>query len=81
MPETVVIKVESCKGWEGLRMERLLIDGIEVMNAGPLSECPEDAILERDLIGPSDFVNLLESIIENHNGKKVKFEYEEVEEF
>lgn len=81
MLETVVIKIESCEGWEGFRRERLLIDGSEVMSAGPLTECPEDAILERDLLGPSDFVSLLENIIENHNGKKVKFEYEEVEEF
>jgi hypothetical protein len=81
MPETVVIKIESCPGWEGFRRERLLINDKEVMYAGPLSECPEDAILERDLLGPSDFINLLENIIEEHNGKKIKFEYEEVEEF
>lgn len=81
MPETVVIKIELCEGWEGCRRERLLINGSEVMSAAPLSECPEYAILERDLLGPSDFVSLLESIIENHNGKKIKFEYEEVEEF
>lgn len=77
----VTIRVESCEGWEGCRRERLLIDGREVMNAAPLTECPEDAILERDLLGPSDFVDLLESIIKEHNGKKIKFEFEEVEEF
>ncbi|GGA31994.1 hypothetical protein [Psychrobacillus lasiicapitis] len=81
MPETVVIKVESCAGWEGLRRERLLITGSEVMDVGPLSECPEDAILERDLVGPIYFVHLFERIIKDHNGKKVKFEYEEVEDF
>lgn len=81
MTETVVIKIESCAGWEGLRRERLLINGSEVMSVSPLSECPEDAILERDLVGPSNFVDLLESIIKEHNGKKIKFEYEEVEEF
>jgi len=81
MPETVVIKVESCAGWEGFRRERLLIDGDEVLSAHPLTECPEDAILERDLLGPSNFVYLLESVIEKHNGKKIKFEYEEVEDF
>lgn len=81
MTEIVTIRVESCEGWEGLSRERLLINNQEVMSAGPLSECPEDAILERDLLGPSDFVNLLENIIKEHNGKKIKFEYEEVEEF
>lgn len=81
MPETVVIKIESCAGWEGLRRERLLINGSEEMSVSPLSECPEDAILERDLVGPSDFVDLLERLLKEHNGKKIKFEYEEVEEF
>lgn len=77
----VIIRVESCTGWEGFSQERLLVDGEEVMNVGPLTECPEDAILERDLVGPSNFVNLLENIIKKHNGKKIKFEYEEVEDF
>lgn len=81
MAKTVVIKIESCAGWEGLRRERLLINGSEEMSVGPLSECPEDAILERDLVGPSDFVELFERLIKEHNGKKIKFEYEEVEEF
>lgn len=81
MDEPVVIRVESCSGWEGLRRERLLIDGSETMDVGPLSECPEDAILERDLVGPSNFVYLLERIIRDYNGRKIKFEFEEVEEF
>lgn len=79
--DIVIVRVESCEGWEGFRRERLLINGNEVMDVGPLTECPEDAILERDLIGPSNFVNLLERIIKEHNGKKIKFEYAEVEEF
>lgn len=81
MSEVVTVTVQSCEGWEGCRREQLLINGSEVMSVGPLSECPEDAILERDLIGPSDFVNLFKRIIKEHNGKKIKFEYEEVEEF
>lgn len=79
--EVVTIKVESCEGWEGYRRERLLVNGEEVMFIGPLTECPEDAILERDLIGPSNFAHLLERIIKEHNGKRIKFDYEEVEEF
>jgi len=81
MPETVVIKEESWQNGDGCSRERLLIDGKDVMSVGPLWECPEDATLERDLVGPSDFVNLFERIIQEHNGKKIKFEYEEVEEF
>lgn len=81
MTGIITVRVESCEGWEGYSRERLLINGKEVLSAGPLTECPEDAILERDLLGPSDFVSLLERIIAEHNGKKIKFEYEEVEEF
>ncbi|MCB5235463.1 hypothetical protein [Niallia circulans] len=50
------------------------------MHVAPLSECPEDAILERDLVGPSDFASLLESFLKEHNGKNVKFVYEDEEE-
>lgn len=77
MSEVVEVKVLSGKGWEGLRRERLLINGIEFMSAGPLSECPEDAILERDLKGPSDFAEILKTFLIEHKGKKVRFIYEE----
>lgn len=80
MSEIVEVKVVTGRGWEGYSREELLIDGKEVMYVGPLSECPEDAILERDLVGPSDFVHLLEKFLKEHKGKKVKFVYEEEEE-
>lgn len=79
--ETVTIRVECCENAEGYLMERLLVNGEEVMRAGPLWECPEDAILECDLLGPSDFVSLLKDLISKHNGKRIKFEHEEVEKF
>ncbi|MET3658340.1 hypothetical protein [Sporosarcina psychrophila] len=81
MRETVVIKVERYEDRDGCGREQLLVNGKSVMSAGPLWECPEDATLERDLLGPSNFVHLLENIIENHNGKQIIFEHEEVEEF
>lgn len=82
MTETVVVKVKYAEpsGWDYGRREVLEIDGREVMSVGPLSDCPEDAILERDLVGPGDFSELLETFIKNHNGKKIKFETEEVSE-
>lgn len=80
MRETVVIKVQHTEDSEGCSRESLSINGEDVMYAGPLWECPEDATLERDLLGPSGFVNLLERIINDHNGKQIKFEHEEVEE-
>jgi hypothetical protein len=77
MSEVVIVKVITGEGWEGYCRERLEIDGSEVMSVGPLSECPEDAILERDLVGPSDFASLLKSFLVEHQGKKVRFVYED----
>lgn len=80
MRETVIIKVQHTEDSDGCSREELSINGKAVMYAGPLWECPEDATLERDLLGPSDFAQLLESIIKDHNGKQIKFDYEELEE-
>lgn len=73
MSEIVTVKVVTGVGWEGCRRETLLINDKEVMYVGPLSECPEDAILERDLVGPSNFADLLERFLVEHKGKKVRF--------
>lgn len=78
MRETVVIKIRHGEDDNYNSREALYIDGEYVMYAGPLWECPEDATLERDLHGPSSFVDLLKQIIDEHNGKQIKFEYEEV---
>ncbi|OTQ85107.1 hypothetical protein BG31_15380 [Bacillus subtilis subsp. subtilis] len=80
MSEIVTVTVVTSKGWEDLRRETLLINGEEIMDVGPLSECPEDATLERDLVGPSDFADLLENFLIEHKGKKVKFVFEDEED-
>lgn len=80
MNDVVTVKVVTGRGWEGLSRETLFIDDKEVMNVGPLTECPEDAILERDLKGPSDFAYLLKKFLVEHKGKKVRFIYEDEEE-
>lgn len=80
MENLVIVKVVGGEGWEGLRRETLIIDEKKVMSVGPLSECPEDAILERDLVGPSDFASLLEKFLVEHKGKQVKFVFEEEED-
>ena len=38
----------------GLMRERMEIDGKYVLSVGPLCECPEDAIIGRDLVGCHD---------------------------
>ncbi|WP_100001113.1 hypothetical protein [Bacillus velezensis] len=80
MSEIVTVTVVMGKGWEDLRRETLRINSEEIMHVGPLSECPEDAILERDLVGPSDFAELLKNFLIEHKGKKVKFVYEDEED-
>ncbi|WP_336663541.1 hypothetical protein [Kurthia gibsonii] len=80
MKETVTLTVLTGESWEGLRRETLLVDVKEYFSAGPLSECPEDAILERDLIGPSDITEFLESFLQKHNGKKLVIEYGDLDE-
>ncbi|MGP3738380.1 hypothetical protein ACTWKB_02610 [Bacillus sp. 4A_MP2] len=77
MSEVVEVKVLSGIGWEDCKREKLLIGGKQVMDVRPLSECPEDAILERDLKGPSDFAEILKTFLREHKGKKVRFIYEE----
>jgi hypothetical protein len=72
--EIVEVKVATGQArYVDARTETLYIDGQEWLSAGPLCECPEDAILERDLLGPSDFVNLLRTFLIEHRGKKVRF--------
>ena len=59
--------------------EKLLINGEEIFYVYPLCECPEDAIIGRDLISCSEISSFLKNFLKEHNGKKVKFEYDEVE--
>jgi hypothetical protein len=78
--EIVEVKVVTEHDSYGSARETLIIDGNEVMYVGPLWECPEDATLERDLVGPSTFASLLERFLKEHKGKKVRFVYEDEEE-
>lgn len=80
MSDVVEIKVVTGSDCVGCTHETLYIDGNEVMSAYPLYECPEDAMLERDMLGPSDFVELLKLLLVNHKGKKLKFIFENEEE-
>ncbi|WP_201319093.1 hypothetical protein [Paenibacillus sp. EPM92] len=80
MSNVVIVKVITSYNRDGFSREKLYIDGKKVMTVGPLTECPEDAILERDLVGPSDFASLLKDFLIEHKSKQVKFVYENEEE-
>jgi len=80
MSEIVEVKVVTVTDSDYCARETLYINGKKIMYAGPLWECSEDATLERDMLGPSDFVSLLERFLVEHKGKKVRFLYEAEED-
>lgn len=80
MEDMVIVKVVTGYNSDGASHETLYINDKEKISTYPLYECPEDAILERDIVGASRFADLLESFLVEHKGKKVKFVYEEEEE-
>jgi hypothetical protein len=79
MDEVVIVKVVTSENSDGAIMDKLLINGKEKLRVYPLYECPEDAIIGRDLISCGDIASFLEDFLKANQGKKVKFEYEEVD--
>lgn len=79
MSEIVTVKVITGFNSDGASHETYINDK-ECISTYPLYECPEDATLERDIVGASRFASLLENFLIEHKGKKVKFVYEEGEE-
>ncbi len=53
------IEVWGLEDSEGLRREKLVIDGKKSVSVSPLSECPEDAIIGRDLISCCEIADLM----------------------
>lgn len=81
MSEVVTVKVRSWLDSDYYTHDILEVNGKEVFGVHPLCECPEDAVIGRDLISSGEIASFLERFIIEHKGKKVKFVYEdEVEE-
>ena len=53
------IVVKCCDGDYGEIRERLIIDGMQCLSVGPLCECPEDAVIGRDLVSCRDVVDYM----------------------
>jgi len=53
------IVVKSSDGDYGDTREWLIINGKQRLCVGPLCECPEDAIIGRDLVSCNDVVNYM----------------------
>ena len=52
----MTIIVFRSKNWQDCLIEELWIDNSLVCDVYPLTESPEDAIIERDLVSPSQIV-------------------------
>jgi len=78
MSEVVVVTVASfTDDYDYTTSDVLLIDGKKKFSVSPLSECPEDAIIGRDLISSDDIASFLKDFLIKNNGKQVKFEFVE----
>ena len=75
--EKVVVTVRSWEDSDFCTHDKLFINGKEVFNVGPLSECPEDAIIGRDLISSDEIAMFLRDFLIKHKGKEVEFVFEE----
>ncbi|WP_207707291.1 hypothetical protein [Crassaminicella thermophila] len=60
--------------------DELIVNGKSIFGVHPLYECPEDAIIGRDLISCSEIASFLENFLKENQRKKVRFEYVEGEE-
>lgn len=54
------IQINSVEDEDCSTHDQLLINGKEVLSVHPLHECPEDAIIGRDLVSCSDVLNLMQ---------------------
>ena len=61
-----IVKYED--DYDHLITEGMFIDGKSSLSVGPLSECPEDAIIGRDLVSCSDVYRYMKMALEA--GKK-----------
>lgn len=75
MSDVVVVEVRSWQNSDYCTHDSLRINGVQKFYVGPLWECPEDAIIGRDLISSSDIASFLEEFLKKYQGKKVKFVY------
>lgn len=78
MSEVVEVVVRSwTKSYDDAERDTLSVNGKVIFRVAPLCECPEDAIIGRDLISSGEIASFLESFLVENQGKKVKFTYVE----
>ena len=75
--EKVIVTVRSWEDSDFCTRDKLFVDGKLQFSVSPLCECPEDAIIGRDLISSDDIASFLKNFLIKHKGKEVQFVYEE----
>ncbi|MEK5139117.1 hypothetical protein MKZ18_06375 [Priestia sp. FSL W8-0001] len=73
--KVVTVTVKSWEDSDYCTHDVLEVNGKQIFGVRPLSECPEDAIIGRDLISSSEIASFLENFLIENKGKQVKFEY------
>lgn len=56
----MIVDVYSWEDGDFNTHEALFIDGEEKLHVGPLCDCPEDAIIGRDLVSAADVARFME---------------------
>ena len=65
------IKITVSENLDGAEIQEMTIDGEDRMSVYPLYECPEDAIIGRDLVSCEDVAKLMEEAYEaGENGEE-----------
>ena len=79
---TIVLKIEPAGGYGGGPTHQVAVDGKEIRTIGDLCECPEDAIVGRDLVDGYDIVKYIQMGYDAaKRGEVLEVEEMEVEEF
>lgn len=69
------VTVITSEDRDGLRHQRLVINGENKLRVSPLSECPEDAIIGRDLVSCDDIIKYMKIAYEAaKRGENIEFE-------
>lgn len=78
MDDVITVEVFSWTDNDWATHEVLRVNGKDAFGVHPLCECPEDAIIGRDLVSCSDIAGFLKNFLVENQDKKIKFEYKEI---
>lgn len=75
------IRIIVGKNFDGMETNQMQINGNHVLSVYPLNECPEDAYIERDLIGALEIADFMKMAWQaGKDGQEFKVDIEEEDE-